>query len=224
MNFAILFFVLSLIFFGAVAYYFTVIRREEREDRKQALQSEKLHEEEVERDDRRIKEELNDAHEKANAILDQSQKIAHELILELEQVLGKKSNIEPINIDSENNFEIELGALSQRLKTGYVDRIKNLLESLEKFKVSQAQKFQALAEDQEATTDKNLQALRVEELDKMHERIERYKEEELKLFNSKVKEVIDRASKEVLGEALSSSEQDKLITKALEKAKQEGVI
>ncbi len=224
MNFALLFLIITLIFFGAVAYYFTVVRRETKEEHRIELEEEKLHEEEIRRDESRIKEELNDAHRRATAILSQSEKIAHELIAELEAVLGKKSAQTSLGVGKEMDFEIELGQLSERIKVSYVDRIKGLLESLEKFQVDQAQKFQTFAEEQQVTTDKNLQAMRVEALNKVHQRIEKYKEEELALFNGKVKAVIDKAAMEVIGQALTSEEQDMLITKALEKAKQEGVI
>ncbi len=224
MNFAVLFLVINLIFFGAVFYYFTVVRRDVRQEHRDSFEEEKFHEEELIRDEKRIKEELEDAHKRAKSILSQSEMIANELISELESVLGKKSQQSHLLQDTTSDFEIELGALSEKLKAGYVGRIKNLLESLEKFQVDQAKKVQEFAEEQEVATDRNLQAKRVEELEKMHQRIERYKDEELALFDSKVKEVIDRAAKEVLGQSLTSQEQDLLIEKALEKAKQEGVI
>ncbi len=224
MNFALLFLIVSLIFAGAVAYYFSVVRREVREEHKLEIEEKKMHEEEITKDEARVKEELADAHRRATAILAQSEKIAHDLIFELEQVLGKKGIDTTLAIQPATDFEIELGTLSEKIKVQYVSRIKGLLESLDKFQVDQAQKLQAFAEEQQVTTDKNLQQMRVNELDRVQQKITKYKEEELALFNRKVKDIIESAAQEVLGQALSSHEQEMLISKALDKARQEGVI
>lgn len=224
MNFALLFLIVSLIFAGAVAYYFSVVRREVREEHKLEIEEKKMHEEEITKDEARVKEELADAHRRATAILAQSEKIAHDLIFELEQVLGKKGIDTTLAIQPTTDFEIELGTLSEKIKVQYVSRIKGLLESLDKFQVDQAQKLQAFAEEQQVTTDKNLQQMRINELDRVQQRITKYKEEELALFNRKVKDIIESAAQEVLGQALSSHEQEILISKALDKARQEGVI
>lgn len=224
MNFALLFLIVSLIFAGAVAYYFSVVRREVREEHKLEIEEKKMHEEEITKDEARVKEELADAHRRATAILAQSEKIAHDLIFELEQVLGKKGIDTTLAIQPATDFEIELGTLSEKIKVQYVSRIKGLLESLDKFQVDQAQKLQAFAEEQQVTTDRNLQQMRINELDRVQQRITKYKEEELALFNRKVKDIIESAAQEVLGQALSSHEQEILISKALDKARQEGVI
>jgi hypothetical protein len=224
MNFALLFLIVSLIFAGAVAYYFSVVRREVREEHKLEIEEKKMHEEEITKDEARVKEELADAHRRATAILAQSEKIAHDLIFELEQVLGKKGIDTTLAIQPATDFEIELGTLSEKIKVQYVSRIKGLLESLDKFQVDQAQKLQAFAEEQQVTTDKNLQQMRINELDRVQQKITKYKEEELALFNRKVKDIIESAAQEVLGQALSSHEQEILISKALDKARQEGVI
>lgn len=195
-----------------------------REEHKLEIEEKKMHEEEITKDEARVKEELADAHRRATAILAQSEKIAHDLIFELEQVLGKKGIDTTLAIQPATDFEIELGTLSEKIKVQYVSRIKGLLESLDKFQVDQAQKLQAFAEEQQVTTDKNLQQMRVNELDRVQQKITKYKEEELALFNRKVKDIIESAAQEVLGQALSSHEQEMLISKALDKARQEGVI
>ena len=195
-----------------------------REEHKLEIEEKKMHEEEITKDEARVKEELADAHRRATAILAQSEKIAHDLIFELEQVLGKKGIDTTLAIQPATDFEIELGTLSEKIKVQYVSRIKGLLESLDKFQVDQAQKLQAFAEEQQVTTDKNLQQMRINELDRVQQRITKYKEEELALFNRKVKDIIESAAQEVLGQALSSHEQEILISKALDKARQERVI
>jgi hypothetical protein len=62
--------------------------------------------------------------------------------------------------------------------------------------------------------------MRVEELKRLRDRIERYKEEELSLFDKKVREVVDEAAIEVLGHQLTNQEHGELIAKALEKARE----
>jgi plasmid maintenance system antidote protein VapI len=117
MNFALLFLIVSLIFAGAVAYYFSVVRREVREEHKLEIEEKKMHEEEITKDEARVKEELADAHRRATAILAQSEKIAHDLIFELEQVLGKKGIDTTLAIQPATDFEIELGTLSEKNKS-----------------------------------------------------------------------------------------------------------
>lgn len=224
MNFALLFLIITLIFFGSVAYYFTIVRNQTAEEKKESLDLEKVREEEIVRDEKRIKDEVINAHQKAVAILTESEKVASELIADLEKSIGAKTTKEGLIIPGDSNFEMELGALSEKVKTHYVKRISDLLSSLNKFQVDQALKFEAFAQEQQVTTDKNLQLMRIDMLNQIRQKMERYKEEELSLFNKKVQMLIDQAAIEVIGHVLSSPEQDELITKALEKAKKEGVI
>lgn len=221
MNFALLFLIISLIFFGAVGYYFMVTRKELMDEKEKILEEEKVHERIMEKDEEKIKDELLQVHEKATMILKQSQKIAQEIINDLEKALGKNGKDISVKLPEGNNFELELGSLSDRLKNNYVNRIKGLLLSLEKFEYQKAKEVEEFASAQQVTTDINLQKKRVVELEKMHERIEKYKEEELSLFDEKVEKVIDEAAKEVLGKILTSDDQTELIAKALEKARED---
>lgn len=224
MNLALFFLIVTIVFFGVVVYYFTVVKKSIQADQRHDLEEEKLRDEGVIRDEKRIKEERTDTHKRATAILTHSENIAQDLINELESALGKAGPNQKLIVPAGSSFEIELGGLSEKIKNQYITRIKSLLESLEKFQVNEAQKVLAFAEEQQVSTDKNLQQIRVEELEKVHKRIESYKEEELALFNKKVKEVIDAAAISVIGEVLTSEEQDKMITNALDKARKEGVI
>lgn len=224
MNTAVfLFLVFNLVFFAAVAYYFLKLKSGLSDERRLELEEEKVHEDEVMHDESRIQGELDNAHKRSLAILSESEKIANELILELEKVIGRKDT-DISYIRPGENFEIELGRLSEKIHSHYIERIKKLLKSVENFEIDQAQKVLSYSEEQQAITDKNLQQMRLEELEKIHQRIERYKEEELSLFDKKVKAVIDKAAVEVLGKALTSQEQESLIEEALEKAKKEGII
>ncbi|MDO8335483.1 MAG: hypothetical protein Q7T74_01720 [Candidatus Saccharibacteria bacterium] len=224
MDTALLFLIVDLIFFVVVAYYFINFKKGLSEDKKGDLEEKKLHEEEMKRDDLRIKEELSDIHEKATLILSQSEKIADELVVELENILGRKNSGSSVGLPSGNDFELELGSLSQKLKNHYVVRIRNLMASVEKFEYQKAHEVQEFAEEQEVLTDKNIQQMRIDELEKVRQRIERYKSEEIALFDKKVKEVIDQAAAEVLGHSLTMNEQNEIILRALEKARADNKI
>lgn len=221
MSFALLFLIINLIFFGAIAYYFLVVRRQLNEERKVELGHQAFEEEKLEEAELELKDELQEVRIRANKILAESENIARELIVELENTLGKKHADTTVPLPSEDNFEVELGSLSNKIKSHYVIRIQNLLKSLEKYELQEARKVEAFAQDQMESADKNLQSMRISALSKMHEKIERYKEEELMLFDKKVKEVIDQAAQEVLGHSLTNQDIDESILKALEKAKEQ---
>lgn len=220
MNFALLFLIISLIFLGVVGYYFMVARREIQEEKEKTLEEEKIHLGRIERDEEKIKDELSEVHEKATLILSEAEKIAQELISELEEVLGKRGKEVNVDLPEGNNFEVELGSLSNRLKNNYVNKIKHLLASLEKFEVQKAKEVERLAEEQQVSTDINLQKMRIEELENIRTRIDRYKKEELSLLDKKVQEVVNEAAQTVLGHSLTNQEHNELISKALEKARE----
>lgn len=219
MNLALIFLVINLIFFGAVAIYFINLKREVKEEKEHVFEERKFDEERIVRAEEELKDELDEVRKRAHSILTESEKIAKDLIYELENSLGVEGKHPNIKLPDGNNFEIELGNLSQKIKGQYVSRIQSLLRSFEKFQVQEAKKVEEFAEEQKVSTDKNIQQIRVEALDRMHKRIERYKEEEIALFDEKVRAVIDEAALEVLGHALTQTEHEELITKALIKAR-----
>lgn len=221
MNYYLLFLIFSIAFASVVGWYFSRARKEIDEEKKLVLEEEKVHQEVMRQDEQRIKDELAEVHEKATIILSEAEKIAQDLINELEDVLGKKAKDVNVPLPQVSNFEAELGSLSDRLKNNYVNKIKHLLASVEKFEYQKAKEVEKFAEEQKVTTDQNLQKMRLEALEKMHQRIERYKEEELSLFDKKVREVVDQAAMEVLGHQLTNQEHAELIQKALEKARKE---
>ncbi len=218
---SLLFLIIALVFFGAIAYYFTVTRKEIKAEKELDNEAEKLHREEMKQDEEKIKEEMREVREKATLILAESEKIAQELINELEGVLGKRGKGVDVPLPEGNSFGVELGSLSDRLKNNYVSKIKHLLVSVEKFEYQKAKEVEEFAEEQKLSTDVSMQKMREQELQKMHERIEKYKEEELSLFDKKVRVVIDQAAQEVLGHQLTNQEHGELIAKALEKARAE---
>lgn len=221
MNFAVVILIINLLFFVSVALYYSNLRKQMRDETSLDFEERKLHGEEMERAEKKLKEELEEVKKKANMILSESEKIAQDLIVELEKTLGRKSSDTTPVLPNNSNFEMELGNLSQKIKSQYLNRIHSLLRSFERFQIQEAHKVVEFAQEQIVATDVNLQKIRVEELEKMHERIERYKEAEIALFNGKVKDVIDEAAMEVLGHVLSAQEHEELIVKALEKAKSE---
>lgn len=221
MNYYLLFLLFSIAFASVVGWYFSRARKGIDDEKKLFLEEEKVHQEVMKHDEQQIKDELAEVHEKATLILSEAEKIAQDLIHELEEVLGKRSRDVNLPLPSGSSFEIELGSLSDRLKNNYVNKIKHLLVSVEKFEYQKAKEVEKFAEEQKITTDQNLQKMRQVELEKMHQRIERYKEEELSLFDKKVREVVDQAAMEVLGHQLTNQEHGELIQRALEKAREE---
>lgn len=164
-------------------------------ERKKESKERKFEEAKLEQAEFQLEEELQEVRLRANKILKQSEEIAEELIVELEKTLGKKHAGMSVDLPDGDNFELELGSLSSKIKSHYVVRIQNLLKSLEKYELQEARRVEEFADEQESLTDKNLQSMRVDALSKMHDRIEKYKEEEIKLFDKKVKDVIDDAAK-----------------------------
>ena len=224
MNFTLLFAIINLLLFVTISYYFFIQRREIDKNRVHALEEQKLHDEEFEKDEARLEKDLQDAKEKAEIILSQSQKIAQDLIFELEKALGKENGKRDTIIPSKSHFEEELINLSAKIKEQYVKRISNLLKDLNKFELGEAKKVEELAQQQELQTDQALHKVSSEKLAKIKEEIEQYKKEEIMLFDKKVKDTVNQAAKEVLGHALTHGEQKELIIKALEKARRENII
>ena len=219
MNFAILFLIINLLFFGAVAYYFLIVKKQMQEEKEVEFEHIRVDEQRLEKAENALKEELIEVRSRANSILEESENIAKELIIELENVLGRKHTDTTVDLPAGSDFEFELGNLSNKIKSHYVMRIKNLLTSLEKYELSEAQKVLKFADQQEESTDRNIQKIRVEQLSKLQQRLDKYKEEELSLFDKKVEVVVDQAAAEVIGHLLTNQEHKEAILKALEKAK-----
>ncbi len=73
-------------------------------------------------------------------------------------------------------------------------------------------------------TDTNIQKVRQEELERMHKKIEDYKNAEIELFNEKVKKVVNEAAFDILGHSLTQLEQEELVMRAILKAREDNVL
>lgn len=224
MNFIVLLFILNILFCGGAAYYFYAQKKQFEEEEKLTFKKQIYEDSEVEKEKKAIEKEFEKMKEKAAFILSESEKLAQELMKELQDALGRKSGEQPQLINENVNIEEQLGFLKEKIEKQYVDRIARLFKQLENLKTQEAIKVEKFAEEQEAITDVNIQKIRVEELEKIHQRIENYKNCEIDLFNEKVKKVVNQAAFDVLGHSLTSGESEELVARAIRKAREDHVI
>lgn len=224
MNFALLFLIINIVFFGGIAYYFSVQRKQLQDEEEQAQKRHEYADISVERERKELEEELVEVREKGEFILDESEKLAQELIYSLDSALGSEGRKISDLYSKDRPIEEQLGFLREKIKHEYVDKIHSLLKRLEKFEMQKAVNVEKFASEQEERNDKNMQKVRMEELEKIHEKIENYKNAEIALFDKKVKVVIESAAMDVLGHALTNQEQEELIIKALTKAREENIL
>lgn len=221
MNLPVILVVLNLILFTGIAFYFAVQKKQLQEDQELWLSKRKVLDDELEAERETVAINAIDAKSRSEFIITESESIANEVIEYLQNALGQEGDQKGIILPGSENYEYKLDQLRQAIKKQYSDRVKKLLAQLERFEVDQAQKFQQFAESQEALTDQNLQAKRVEMLQKMEARLATYKNEEVALFQEKVQKIVNEAAIDVLGHALTETEHEELILSAIKKAKME---
>lgn len=224
MNIVVVLFLVNLIFFGAVAYYLSIQRKQLQDQSKLEYERREHESDSLESKKEEYVREFDEIKDKAEFILSESEKLAQELIVELQQALGKNSETGESILPDNSHLEEQLGFLKEKIKKQYASRISHLVKQLENVQMREARKVEKFAQEQEATTDVNLQKIRVEELEKMHQRIENYKNGEIALFNDKVKKVVIDAAQDYLGHSLTIGEQEELVTKAVRKAREEHVL
>jgi len=98
--------------------------------------------------------------------------------------------------------------VSKDIETNTMGEIKNFRDSVEKLTVSSQKLVKKKIDTDFAQVQKE---------------IENYKAQELKKIDDKIYGLLEKVSKQTLGKAISLSEHENLITKALGKAKKEGV-
>jgi hypothetical protein len=224
MDFALLFLIINILFFGGIAYYFSVQRKQLQDAEEQALKRHMLEGDESQREKNEIQEEIAEAREKSEFIITESEKLAQELIVSLEEAVGRKEGKREDVFSPEIPIEEQLGFLKEKIKKEYVDKIRSLLKRLERFEMQKAMAIEKFAQEQEARADIILQKVRIEELEKMRVKIETYKNAEIALFDKKVKEVVNSAAMDILGHALTNQEQEELIINAVKKAREEKIL
>jgi hypothetical protein len=163
------------------------------------------------------------AEEKATFIVRESEEIANEIITELQNLIGITSGPE-FSLPSGQNFEAELVTIKAKIKDQYKSRIEEVLRRFEAYQMQKARNIESFAEHEQETTDINLQKIRMEMLEKTRKRMEDYKNQEIELFNQKVKKVVDEAAQDFFGRALTNSEHEELIIDAVRKAREKNGI
>jgi cbb3-type cytochrome oxidase subunit 3 len=219
MSLAALFLGICFIIFGLVAYYFNVQRRAVQDQERMNL--ELLEDDQRERES--LQEEKKEAEEKATFIVRESEEIANEIITELQNLIGITSGPE-FSLPSGQNFEAELVTIKAKIKDQYKSRIEEVLRRFEAYQMQKARNIESFAEHEQETTDINLQKIRMEMLEKTRKRMEDYKNQEIELFNQKVKKVVDEAAQDFFGRALTNSEHEELIIDAVRKAREKNGI
>jgi hypothetical protein len=216
--------VLSPLLFAGIAWYFIKSRKQLEEEEKLEMQRMQLHDKEIAQDEAMIDKTLEDSKIRGEMIVKLSEKIAQDLILELERILDAKKDSFKTVVPDDEKFELQLTSIFTSIKSQYLERVMQIMKGLKDFEHLKAHNVVAFAEAQYDKTEKSLMQVREEELNALKDKMDRYKSEEINLFNQKVKAVLDAAVKDVLGHALSSTEQEELIIKALENARKNNAL
>lgn len=224
MNIVVILFLVNLIFFGAVAYYLSIQRKQLQEQSELEFKRSEHESDALDNKKDEFEREFDEMKDKAEFILSESEKLAQDLMVELQNALGKKTETGQTVLPDNNHLEEQLGFLKEKIKKQYVNRISHLVTQLENVQIREAEKVEKFAQEQEATTDVNLQKHRMEELNKMHRRIESYKNGEIALFNEKVKKIVLDAAQDVLGHSLTMGEQEELVTRAVSRAREDHIL
>lgn len=216
MDFAVLFLIINLVIFAAVAWYFSA-------QRSQIIKQQEMNVELVEVD-AKTREEIQQAEktadEHARFVLKESENLANGLIFDLEKAIGAPLDDPKFTLPRGVHMEADLVTMKDTVRKLYVEKIRQLLVGLQDFQISEAKKFEEFAEKEQEETDVNLQKMRIEMLEKTRLKLDEYKKEEIALFNAKVKKVVDEAAQDLLGHALTNEEHEELILQAVKAARE----
>ena len=216
--------VISPLIFAVIAWYFLKSKKQLQEEEKLEISRIRLHDQKIAEEELWIKNELEENRLHGEMIVKLSEKIAQDLIIELKTALGAKGESLESVVPTGENFETNLTEVSAKIKSSYLSKIVEIMAGLKSFEYQKAHNIVSFQNDEIDKTEQSLKEIRAEELKSLRERMDRYKSDEIKLFEQKVKAVLDAAVKDVLGEALTTSEQEELIIKALEKAKENNAL
>lgn len=219
MNLEIIILVMSPILFGGITWYFLKSRNELHEKERLEMARVMMHNQKIAQEEVKIKNMLEESRLRGQTIIKLSEKLAQELILELETALGIKRDKFTTIIPQGDSFEAKLQSMSGALKSEYVKRILEIVNNLGNYEQSKAHVIDEFGENQLVKNAESMQKIRSDELVSLQSKLNRYKQEEMALFNRKVEAVVNEAAKEVLGTVLSLEEHERMVIKALEKAK-----
>ena len=168
---------------------------------------------------------LETANKKAEEIIQNATKISFDISTSLRQTVDQalsqhKDSLDSTSLVLTNKYAGELEEINKH----NLELLTNVYKDIEIDAKSKFEEYQKMLEQQTFEAEKQAKARIQDEYVKLEGDIAKIKEERMAELNGKVNNLIESISKEVIGNSLSSSDQEALITKALEKAKKEGVI
>lgn len=216
--------VMSPLLFAGISWYFLKMRQDLRDDQKIENSRVQMNNQKIQQDEVRINNLIEESKMRGQTILKLSEKVAQELVIELQYALNMPQDKFTTVIPPGEEFEKKLSSMSGVLKSAYVQKIIDIvarIDNLEKQKSIEIEKFE---EEQMQKAMESLTKMKADEIAALKVMIAKYKEDELSLFNQKVKEAIREAVVEVLGRELKPADHEELIMKALENARAKNAI
>ncbi len=222
---AILGFITSVCFLTALFIYalYYILKRQS-ELQKKEREFEKKANRIIEKAEEHAEEIVKDAAKSAEAILTQSKTFKEGLEKDLKGTLNSEMNVYK-DLLNEKLSSVLTNYQKVLTQTGsiYANSIKEANFELKQAQQKNAENFKTVLEDQTLTAKFYIQRKVNEELDKAKKEIDEYKEEEKKRIQSTVQNIIMSLSENVFDGTLTIEQQEKLIFKALEEAKNKNI-
>lgn len=121
-----------------------------------------------------------------------------------------------------SDFTKMYNRILQELKSKNIEVFQNVSKDIEVNTMEEIKNFRDSVENLTVSSQKQVKKKIDDDYREVEREIENYKQEQLKKVDDKIYEILERVSKLALGRAISLSEHENLITKALERAKKEG--
>ena len=178
---------------------------------------------------------LSDTRLKAAKITDEANNKAIDIINKAnlsENIASENFNQEVKRIASLQIKEFEKATMDfmklytqvlQDLKSKNIEVFQNISKDIEVNTIEEIKNFKESMEDLTVSSEKLVKKKIDTDYEEVKKEIQSYREEKLQKIDQDIYNVLEKVAKEVLGKAISLSEHEDLIEKALEKAKKEGV-
>lgn len=158
----------------------------------------------------------------------QTDQIQQEALKESQKIISENTIISrEVSDNIEEEFKKKAGQsfdlLDQAYKQKISEAVKGWLERLNQTSLSIESETRQQFINQSASLNKILDQLAAKEFETIKLEIEGYKKKEVELMEQKIQSKVQELSLKILGQSISLAEHHKLIAKALEKARQEGV-
>lgn len=111
----------------------------------------------------------------------------------------------------------------QDLKSKNIEVFQNVSKNIEISTLEEVKKFKNTIEEETISSQKNLKSKIDEEYLLAKKDVENFRQNQLKMLDDNIYEILEKISILVLGHAIKISDHEELISQALDKAKKEGV-